>query len=444
MGRPTRNSTIKHLNTQAWVTGTGGADYCHVLRQASNTSFEVVSSTGVQGICYLATAITHPAQMLVLAWDNMGGSYAVMHLTNHAVKLEPLTGTIFPSGATVAYSLITATPDAVWLENDGNATLSIPVLPTVNGIDPHGNTYPVAVDNNGNALYIYYGTQTEYAWVFEDGSYAVLDQTGFDGITPGSTGNGQFTNAIGNFTVGPGYISNTNTYTPLVWNQQGAYTVLPTTGLSNQVIASGCSSNGSKIVGFDINGPSIVTWSNHIQDPAYPPIPGDISGGIQAVGITPDGNTILIAALDTNNNPRTLTLRGNTYTEIPPAPDYLYSISANNDLSVILYNNGSWVTYNQGFSWHQLPGLGDGYGAYAMDDSGSVIAGAAGDLNNRYWPTYWQNGQLVQLAPIPGNELTASFQGFVNAISRNGVYLLGSSFDQTNTQVSVQWTRKTF
>jgi hypothetical protein len=70
MGRPTRNSTIQYLNIQAWVTGTGGAGVCCVLRQASNTSFEVVTSAGVQGICYLSAAIVQPGQMMFGLWQS--------------------------------------------------------------------------------------------------------------------------------------------------------------------------------------------------------------------------------------------------------------------------------------------------------------------------------------------------------------------------------------
>ena len=337
MGRPTRNTTIKHLSIQAWIPDTMGSDYCHVLRQASKTSFEVVSSTGVQGVCSLSTAITQPGQMLVLAWDNLGGAYAVVHLTDNAVKLEPITGTVFPSGAIVAYSLIAETSDAVWLENDAAAPLTIPLLPTINNVSPHGNTFPIAVDNAGNVLYEY-NSSSFYAWVFTNGSYTVLDSTGTDGII--FVGGSRMTSANGSVTVGTSYINNTNAYVPLVYNQSGAYTLLPTTGLSTEVVAFECSADGSRVVGLDVGVSPVVvvTWTNGVLDPTHPPIPGDVSNGVDRVTITPDGETILLIPVDTNDHQRILTLRNGVYTEIPPALDYTIGAWANNDLSVNISN----------------------------------------------------------------------------------------------------------
>jgi hypothetical protein len=424
-----------------------GSDYCHVLRQASNTSFEVVSSTGVQGVCSLSTAITQPGQMLVLAWDNLGGAYAVVHLTDNAVKLEPITGTVFPSGAIVAYSLINSSADAVWLENDAAAPLTIPDLPVVNGIDPRGDAYAYWVDNNGNAVVVYYGSPDQYAWVFKDGSYAVLDQVGFDSITT-LTLSQQPVSADGSVFVGSGYHNN-GLLAPLVWNQQGVQTVLPTQGLSNNVAALCCSSNGRRIVGFDVDNNAVVTWTNGVLDPAYPPIPGDISGGVQSINITPDGNTILIGAQAAGNHNRILTLRDGIYAEIPsagPSTLTIYITVANNDLSVIAYSDSAkcWITYNRGVTWQQLPNLGGGYNYITgADDSGSIIVGGVYDSNGMFWAVYWQDGQLIRLAQIPGSELINSYHGIVNAVSRNGVYLFGDSYNAAIEDLTVLWTRKT-
>ena len=437
MGRPLPKTTTQHLQAFGWLPG-GNSAPLHLLRQTGTNSFIAQDPTGLTGTVTLAAAQNNPGDVVVLAYDAMGGSYAVLHATDTLLTVKAVNADIFPDGAQIHYSLTgTSTPDELWIDTDKTWNQQILSAPPM--LD---QGYAVATADTGEFFVVQNYETVSNCWIVDQNQNYTPLQT-----LPGAGNLDIFIskmNSSGSVTAGFAFNSS-GKFTAVTWDTAGNATALPhPAGPEQHLFTGGCDASGNTVMAFgetqlviyqagailyNIAAPNWVTNSNNFSYySAFPSL---------------DCTTVFASIYDGVSDTYSVgRWHAGTWTQLDsPLPGTLFA-QGYADLTgerVLL-----WMDYNTwyqsddgGISWQlwQMP-FGNGW-PYSMSDDGTTTGGAYDDYTNYFpWVQAWDNS-AVRLPGIPGNTDTTLGEG--NAISRNAIWIAGDGDDQFGNDVPIIW-----
>ena len=433
MGRPLPKTTTQHLQAFGWLPE-GNSLPLQLLRQTGTNSFLAQDPTGLTGTVTLATAVNNPGDVLVLAYDEYGGSYAVTHATDTLLTLVAINADIFPDGAQIHYNLTgVPEPDAVWIDNSHDYNQTVLAAPP-----SQDQGYATAVSDTGESFVV---QEYQQAWLVDlQGNYTQLNPAA--GATSPEL-YAYYMNTDGSITAGYSYDAG-GYNTPTLWDTTGTATLLPHPGGTQyDLYTVGFSADASTLVAVSGNYYIIVYTNGAISDNIAPPswVPsnqfeyestwcsvdcqsiwaGILHNGTTTLGVWSAGSWTQITSYPYTNSPVTNGWSDGTgqrtIIEVNGGDYYLQTADG----------GATWTTWTQPFP-NAVPAF--------MSTDATIVGRAEDDYNYFPWVGGWDN-TAQRLPGIAGNG--DGYLGEVNAISRTGVWLAGDGDDQNENDLPIIW-----